>query len=181
MTTEQKEDDMFKLKLSTKHFFVLVALLAAVGMVIGCGSGNPLRTDDGITWDDGGTDTPSGRTPVISVLKTETTRAGKTELSYHFEADMEVENDLVVALQIQSGSVSEGAIYVMREGEDVSEAFSFGDEVTQVVIMPHKDLLDFEVTKMAPINSGSTSVDLSRYPMQNRRYTVSTDNASVTR
>ena len=167
------------IKLSAKLSFILVAIFAAI-VIAGCGSGTPM-SDDGITWDDADSDAPSGKTPIVAVVKTQTTRAGKTDLSYHFETDMEVEKNLVIALQIQSGDVSEGAIYVMREGHNLSEAFSFGDEITSVRVMPHASLLDFEITKMAPINTGNPSVDLSLYPMQNRKYVVSTDNGSAVR
>ena len=173
---------MRNVALSTR-FFLLVALSLMAAMMIGCGSAENIAapSDDGISWDDDGSTALSGKTPVVAIVKTTTTRAGKTEASYHFETDMLVEEDLLVALQIQTGDTQEGALFAMREGENESEAFSFGEHITSVQIRPHKDLLDFEVTKMALINTGVPPVDLSLYPVQNRKYEVNTDNASVSR
>ncbi len=165
-------------KMSAKLSFILVALLAAIGMsVIGCGQMSDSPTDGIIS---GGDDEISGKTPEIAIVKTITTKAGTTEISYHFESDMDLEMSIVVGLEVRTGDNTEGAIVILQKDTSVSEAFSFGDHISQVTILQHKDLLDFKST-VAAINEADMSVDFTQYPVHQRPYNVNTENSSVSR
>ena len=154
---------------STKLTLLLVALLAA--MVYGCGDGSSTGIISG--GDDG---MITGKTPEIALLKTVVTRDDETDTSYHFEANMILETDLVVGVRIKEGNETESAILVMREGTDVSEAFSF-DAATEISIIHHKDLIDYK-WPMQAMNSEAITVSID-YPIQKRPYTISESNQTV--
>lgn len=112
-------------KLSARNSLVLVALLAVIGMMycfVRCGQLNDSPTDGIIS----GGEEVSGKIPEITLIKRVwTTKAGGTEVCYHFE-------DL------------EGAPVILQKDTGMSEAFSFGDHLSQVIILQHKGLLDFK-------------------------------------
>ena len=162
-------------KMSAKLSFLLVALMAAVAIgIVGCGQNDGSSSVDGIISGDTD-DVMSGKTPVVSIAKTVTTSMNKTEISYHISSDVEVSTDLVIGLEIRVGdNNTEGAILVMREGTNISEAFSFGDDIQQVTLMEHAGLLSFKST-VAAINTEELSVDFTEYPLHQRRYILSGD------
>ena len=166
-------------KMSTKlSFFILVAVLAAI-VIGGCGSLDGQSPTDGII--SGGEDT-IGKTPQIAIVKTETTVAGERKVSYHFETDMELSVRLVVGLEIKTGDKVENAVVILEEGTTKSDAHSFGDSISQVRILQHKDLIDFGTQTVAAINlSEDLSVDFAEYPVHQRPYSVSSEDSSVSR
>ena len=166
---------MFK-AMSAKHLLILVALLAAMGMgVMGCGQNENTSAVDGIIHggDDG---MVTGKTPEIALLKTIVTRGTDTDTSFHFEANMILEQDLVVGVRIKEGSEVENAILVMPKGTEISEAFSF-DTATEITIVPHKDLLDYK-WPMQAMNSEPFIVSID-YPLHQRAYTISANDQTV--
>lgn len=170
---------MFIKKLSAKlSFFTLVALAAAI-VTAGCGSLDGQSPADGII--SGGEDT-IGKTPEVAIVRTSTTVAGETKVSYHFETDMELSVRLVVGLEIKTGDKVENAIVILEEGTSKSDAHSFGESISSVRILQHKDLIDFGTQTVAAINlSEELSVDFAKYPVHQRPYSVSSDDSSVSR
>ena len=105
----------------------------------------------------------------------------KTEISYHVKTNVKVSADLVVGLEIRAGdNNTEGAVVIIREGTDTSEAFPFGDDVQQVTLLEHEKLLSFKSTIAAINTTEDLSVNFDEYPMHQRRYFLS-ENRQVSR
>ena len=152
---------------------LIIALMVAVSVsIIGCG-----QHDNGVSSVDGiiAGDAASRDVSEVTIIKTTTTESDATEVTYHFETNLEVPFDLVVGLEIKSiDNEIENAVVVIRKGTDISESFSFEETVQQITVLEHKDLLDFESSVLA-INSENLSIDFNEYPLYQRPYVVSGD------
>ena len=176
---------MYIKKMSTNFFsLLLVALLATMMLAVyGCGANDSDTSKTGLV--SGGTDVVAGETPEIALLKTIVTRGSDTEVSYHFESNMPLEDDLVVGIRVKTGDSVEGRVLVMPKGTYISEAFAF-DNATEIELVHHKDLLDFKWPMLAmnveilPENF-NYPVEVNRYfPFFRRPYTVSAENSRIT-
>ena len=183
-------------RMSTKYFLFLMVMLG-IFSVIGCGDvelSNPvdgiIRGDDvgkdteeivipdadpdGIVWgDDDDLETLPERNPVVSLVRTEITRLGETEILFHIETDSEVQEDLIIALEIcyVGNQEDDREIFVMAAGEDTSEKFSFGEDILEVRVLPYETILSLD-ERMTPINSEEGKVNIKKYPIQERRYGI---------
>lgn len=141
--------------------------------------------DDGVLWgasrDDSTDEALAAAIPTAFLVKTVVTRLGKTEPTYQIETSFSIPKNLVIVLQIdyaEEGSKKE--IFVMTPGQKISEKFPFGKNIQRVEILPYQTILSLDA-QMDPMNAEKGMVNLTRYPVQERRYRVSSHSGQVSR
>lgn len=150
-------------------------------------SEEPQPEDDGIVWGDtSNLETPDVRIPTISLVKTQVTRLGKVETSFHAEMDMPLPHDLVIVLEVcHDNGRTENVILVMYARHSASEKFSFGkfplgETSVLAKLRSYETILKLD-PRMKPINARRGSVDLTKYPVQDRRYEIDLENGQVSK
>lgn len=150
-------------------------------------SEEPQPEDDGIVWGDtSDVETPAVRIPTISLVKTQVTRLGKVETSFHAEMDLRLHHDLVIVLEVcHDNGRTENVILVMYARHVTSEKFFFGkfplgETSVLAKLLPYETVLKLD-PRMKPINARRGSVDLTKYPVQDRRYETDPENGQVSK
>ena len=197
------------MKMKTSPIFLILTALALVAftVTIGCGEDvNPLNdgilvedealveesqeepeeepeVDDGISWGSARDDEtpPVAVIPTISLVKTQISRPGEVETLFQVETDQRLHDNLVVALEIcHTDARVEHAILVLPSRQAISEKISFGKSILQVKLLSYETILKLD-PQMKPINSRVGRVDLTKYPIQERRYKVNPKGKQVSK
>lgn len=128
--------------------------------------------DDGITWGSARDPEAPSTIPTVSLIKTQITRPKGVETLFHAEMDVHTQENIVVVLEICHTDASvENAILVMTPGQLTSEKFPLEKDVLRVKILPYEIILKLD-PQMVPINTKAGRVDLTKYPVQERRYKI---------
>lgn len=139
-------------------------------------------SDDGITWGNArNAETLPETIPTVSLVKTQVTRLGEVETLFHVEMDSRLHENLIVVLEYcYTDTRIEKEIVVMTPGQLTSEKFAFGKDLLRVKVLSYETILKLDPT-MEPINTRVGRVDLTRYPIQERRYRINIQNGRVSR
>lgn len=162
-----------------RNLFLLVAFATMSAAIIGCGiDGTTAERQDSNGLVFGGTDVLDV-VPEIGIYKTTVTRGDTTETTFHLESDVPVPRNLVVYVTY---SENDGEFIVIKQGNDMSEAFDFmldDDTVSTVTLQPDTERVKVSLPKLAKNTEKieiTVDYNFAKYP-----YTVDTSNSVVSR